>query len=83
MDGKVNTDPVRVFTEFGESWSYKGGGYTIMQQMIADIDQKQFAEIMNEKVLHPLGMKSSTFENPLPEEYHHIAATRYNFDGTR
>jgi len=83
LDGKGNTDPVRVYKEPGGDWSYSGGGYTIMQHMITDIDQNQFPEIMQEYVLDPLGMKSSTYENPLPEEYHSIAAAGYNFDGTQ
>ena len=83
LDGKGNTDPVRVYKEPGKSWRYSGGGYTIMQHMITDIDQKQFPEIMQQNVFNPLGMKSSTFENPLPKKYHGIAATGYNFDGTQ
>jgi len=83
LDGKGNTDPVRVFKEPGGDWSYSGGGYTIMQHMITDLDQKQFPEIMQKYVLNPFGMKSSTYENPLPEEYRSIAATGYNFDGTQ
>ncbi|WP_431124268.1 serine hydrolase [Flagellimonas flava] len=83
LDGKGNTDSVRVYKEPGTSWRYSGGGYTIMQHMITDIDQKQFSEVMMKNVLKPLGMQSSTFENPLPEEYHSIAATGYNFDGTQ
>nr|WP_321235084.1 serine hydrolase domain-containing protein [uncultured Psychroserpens sp.] len=83
LDGKGNTGPVRVYKEPGGDWQYSGGGYTIMQLMITDIEQKQFPEIMQEYVLDPLGMKSSTYENPLPKAYHNIAATGYNFDGTQ
>lgn len=83
LDGKGNTDSVRVYKEPGKSWRYSGGGYTIMQQMVSDIEQKQFPEIMQKNLLDPLGMKSSTFKNPLPEEYHSIAAAGYNFDGTQ
>ncbi|MEM9547180.1 MAG: serine hydrolase [Bacteroidota bacterium] len=83
LDGKGNTDSVRVFKEPGEGWKYSGGGYTIMQHLITDIEQEQFPEIISKNVLNPLGMKSSTYENPLPEKYHSIAATGYNFDGTQ
>ncbi len=83
LDGKGNTDPVRVYKEPGGDWSYSGGGYTIMQQMITNIDQNRFPEIMQEHVLDPLGMKSSTYENPLPKKYHRLAATGYNSDGTQ
>lgn len=83
LDGKGNTDAVRVYKIPGGSWRYSGGGYTVMQQMVTDIDQKEFAKSMQENVLHPLGMTSSTYENPLPKAYHRIAASGYNFDGTQ
>ena len=38
LDGKGNTDAVRVYKEPGESWMYSGGGYTIMQLMITDLE---------------------------------------------
>ncbi|MDA3833147.1 MAG: serine hydrolase, partial [Spirochaetales bacterium] len=81
LDGKGNTDSVRVYKEPGESWMYSGGGYTVMQLMITDLEQKSFPEIMQTNVLDPLGMTSSTFENPLPEKYHHLAATGYRANG--
>ena len=83
LDGKGNTDSVRVYKEPGKSWRYSGGGYTIIQHMMTDIEQMKFSDIMQESVLNPLGMKSSTFENPLPEKYNSIAATGYNYDGTQ
>ena len=81
LDGKGNTDSVRVYKEPGESWMYSGGGYTIMQLMITDFEKKPFPEIMQSNVLNPLGMTTSTFENPLPEQYHSIAATGYRANG--
>ncbi len=81
LDGKGNTDAVRVYKEPGESWMYSGGGYTIMQLMISDMEKKSFPEIMQVNVLDPLGMTSSTFENPLPTKYHSLAATGYRGNG--
>lgn len=81
LDGKGNTGAVRVYKEPGESWMYSGGGYTIMQLMMTDVEQRSFPEIMQENVLDPLGMTSSTFMNPLPEKYHAIAATGYRGNG--
>ncbi|NER14988.1 serine hydrolase [Leptobacterium flavescens] len=83
LDGKGNTDSVRVYKKPGESWRYSGGGYTIMQQMIADIEERQFHDVMQEHVLDPLGMTKSTYENPLPEKYHDLAATGYYTDGSQ
>ncbi|GAB5527157.1 MAG: hypothetical protein Roseis2KO_50290 [Roseivirga sp.] len=82
LDGKGNTDSVRVYKEPGESWMYSGGGYTIMQLMITDTEQVSFPETMQKHVLDPMNMQKSTFENPLPEKYHAIAATGYRGNGT-
>ena len=49
--------------------------------MISDIENKDFPEIMRQRVLSPLGMDSSTFENPLPISKHDLAATGYRGDG--
>lgn len=81
LDGKGNTDSVRVYKEPGESWMYSGGGYTIMQLMITDTEQTSFPETMQRHVLDPMNMQKSTFENPLPEQYHAIAATGYRGNG--
>ncbi len=81
LDGEGNTDSVRVYKEPGESWMYSGGGYTIMQLMTTDLEGKPYPEIMQTNVLDPLGMTVSTFENPLPEQYHNLAATGYRGNG--
>ncbi len=82
LDGKGNTDAVRVYKVPGESWQYSGGGYTIMQLMLTDIEKQSFPQIMDQHVLAPLGMETSTFINPLPEKHHGIAATGYRRDGS-
>ncbi len=82
LDGKGNTDSVRVYKEPGESWQYSGGGYTIMQLMITDLEKQSFPELMETHVLSPLGMEVSTFKNPLPGNLHHLAATGYRRNGS-
>ncbi|MEL7005221.1 MAG: serine hydrolase domain-containing protein, partial [Bacteroidota bacterium] len=82
LEGKGNTGPVEVFRKPGERWKYSGGGYTIMQLIITDIEQREFPAIMQEYVLNPLGMTASTYANPLPEKYHSIAAAGHYSDGT-
>ncbi|WP_394747431.1 serine hydrolase [Spongiimicrobium salis] len=82
LDGKGNTAPVRVFRAPGEGWQYSGGGYTIMQLLITDMEQKAFPDIMQEHVLNPLGMTASTYANPLPKKYHTLAAAGYYSDGS-
>jgi CubicO group peptidase (beta-lactamase class C family) len=81
LDGRGNTDSVRVFKVPGESWMYSGGGYTVMQMAITDIEGMTFPETMQRHVLDLLNMRESTFENPLPEAFHAIAATGYRGNG--
>jgi len=81
LEGVGNTEPVRVFRTPGEDWQYSGGGYTVMQLAISDTDKKSFSESMQLNVLNPMQIVNSTYENPLPEKYHHLAATGYHKDG--
>ena len=51
-----------------------------MQLAITDIKQVPFAKTLKDNVLNSLGRIKSTFENPLPEQFHSIAATGYRSD---
>lgn len=84
LDGlpPANTPPVRVDKVPEESFRYSGGGYTIMQQMLVDIEGKPFPQILKEKVLGPLGMNNSTYDQPLQSAQLVKAATGYLPDGT-
>lgn len=84
LDGAepANSAPVRVESVPGSAWSYSGGGYTVMQQVMLDTTQKPFPQFMAEAVLGPLGMKSSTYEQPLPASRAAHAATGYYANGT-
>jgi CubicO group peptidase (beta-lactamase class C family) len=64
----ANTQPIRVDVLPGSRWRYSGGGYTVMQQMVIDVTGKPFPRYMEGALLGPLGMKESTFEQPLPLE---------------
>lgn len=78
-----NTPAVFVDKLPGTPFRYAGGGYCVMQQMLMDIEGKDFTTIMNEKVLIPLNMKNSTFSQPLPESQTKFAATAYNQEGIK
>jgi CubicO group peptidase (beta-lactamase class C family) len=61
------TKAVRVHRGFYGTFHYSGGGYTVVQQLIADVTGVPFAEAAADLVLRPLGMTSSTFAQPLPD----------------
>ncbi len=78
----ANSPAIFVDKEPEESFRYSGGGYTIMQQMMIDIKGKSYPELMDELVLSPLGMESSTYEQPLKDAMLSRAATGYLPDGS-
>ncbi len=78
----ANSPAIRVDKLPGEGFRYSGGGYTIMQQMLIDVEGKPFPQILQEQVLGPLGMTNSTYEQPLSADKLPLAATGYVPDGT-
>ena len=82
LDGRGNTGPVRVVMPPGERWHYSGGGYIVMQQLIADVRDAPFPDIMRSRVLDPIGMLRSTYEQPIPPDQHDDIAIGYRTDGT-
>lgn len=80
-EGKGNTDSIYVTTVPGERWSYSGGGYVALQIAMSDVSGLSFEVLLNNRVFTPLDMTSSTFEQPLPNHLHVLAATGYRRDG--
>jgi len=83
LDGvrPANTDSIRVEGVPGRVFSYSGGGYTVMQQLLVDVSRRPFPELMRRTVLEPLGMRRSTYEQPLPARLVRNAATAHDPDG--
>jgi CubicO group peptidase (beta-lactamase class C family) len=77
----ANTLPVRVNILPGTTFRYSGGGTTVVQLAVVDHLNRPFPEIMRELVLEPLGMKHSTYEQPLPVALHGAAATAHPWKG--
>ncbi|HEY9233368.1 MAG TPA: serine hydrolase [Blastocatellia bacterium] len=83
LDGKppANTPAVRVDFEPGTKFRYSGGGVTIGQLAIMDIEKKPYPQIAHDVVLGPLGMTHSTYQQPLPDDWQKRAASGYRMDG--
>lgn len=77
----ANTAAVLVDTVPGSRWRYSGGGYTVVQQLLAERAGTSFPELLRKRVLDPLGLHASTFDQPLPDSLHPLAATAYADDG--
>ena len=81
LDGKGNTDPIRVDTIPGSIWRYSGGGYTVMEKMVEDVSGLSLEDYMTKNVLAPMEMTNSTYSQPLPKELHAHASAAYNGKG--
>ena len=77
----ANTPAIRSEAAPMARWNYSGGGYTIMQQALIDVTHEPFPKLLHDSVLAPIGMKHSTYEQPLPESLRKNAATPYRGDG--
>ncbi|WP_198175044.1 serine hydrolase domain-containing protein [Spirosoma arboris] len=79
LDGTkpANSPPVRVEAVPGSQWNYSGGGTTIMQLMLMEAMGKSFPTLMQELVFGPLGMRHSTYKEPLPLALYRNAAHGY------
>ena len=76
----ANTPPIRVDTTPGAIWRYSGGGFTVMQQMIVDVTGTPFPHFLQQTVLRPIGMTSSSFEQPPLPARAALTATGYYAD---
>jgi CubicO group peptidase (beta-lactamase class C family) len=68
------------FTEPGKVYSYSNPGYALMGRVIEVIRGAPFADVMDQMVLQPLGMKSSTFRPTMAMTF--PLAVGHNADGT-
>ena len=71
----ANSSPIRVDVAPGSMVRYSGGGYTVIQQILENISDKTFDELLQTEILDKLNMHSSTFEQPLPIQLREKAAT--------
>ena len=81
LDGQppANNAPVRVVNVPGTQFSYSGGGYVVVQQLVMDLTGLPFDRYMRESVFEKLGMADSVYGQPLPTM---DAASGHARDGT-
>lgn len=76
------TPPIRVQAVPGAGYTYANSGFIVLQQLLTDATGKPFADLMQEIVLDPIGMDSSTFGQPLRGTLRDEAAIGHGIDGT-
>lgn len=73
-EAPATSNAVKLVAEPGTGHRYSGGGYTIVQQLIAETTNQSFTAAMQHYLFDPAGMTHSTFEAPLPERLRSNAA---------
>lgn len=81
-DAAAKSEPVVVDTLPGTKFRYSGGGSTVFQVAMEDVSGTTFTHVMDELVLKPAGMSSSTYAQPLPESYQANVASGHLADGS-
>ena len=83
LDGvaPATSDPIRVEATPGSAWTYSGGGYTVVQQMMADASAQPFPQLMQQQVLGPLQMRDSSYATDLAPALRARAAHAHPSDG--
>ena len=66
-------DAVTLLFEPGSEMKYSGGGITVSQLIVEEVTGLPYTEAAIKYVFEPLGMKRSTFANPIPEAHGNIA----------
>lgn len=73
--------PADIEYTLGTELRYSNFGYVIVQLLVEDVTGRPFAEVAREIVLGPVGMVSSTFEQPLPERLEDRTASPHDVEG--
>ena len=77
----ANNPPVRADFVPGSRWRYSGGGLLVAQQLMIDVSGMSFPKLMHQAVFERLGMRDSSFEQPLSRSREHAAAAGTRGDG--
>ncbi len=83
LSGQPGTDSraVVVNSEPNKEFRYSGGGYLVAQVAMMDITGKDFATFTDETIFKPLGLRRTTFDQPLPPTLAPYLSGAYSTNG--
>lgn len=70
--------PLTVEANPGERYQYCNGCYAILQMLLEDITGREYRELVKERLLDPIGMTHSTFDDTLLDTRPANVAINYN-----
>ncbi|EZH75673.1 hypothetical protein ATO12_02470 [Aquimarina atlantica] len=62
----------------GSKYIYSNPGYLVLEKLLEDATNKKFEDVIDELVLKPSGMKTTSFIQPIPERLLATKATGYS-----
>jgi len=72
------TRPVVVNSEPNKEFRYSGGGSMIAQLALMDVSKQSFSTLTQQMLFDKLGMKNSTFEQPVPSKFSEQCSWAYS-----
>ncbi len=78
----AKNQPLQCESEPGRRVRDSEAGFTVLQQLLGELEKKPFEAIAREVVFDPLSLKNSTFDFPLPEVMRPNAASGHLRDGS-
>ncbi|PQJ82160.1 serine hydrolase domain-containing protein [Polaribacter glomeratus] len=81
LNGNGNTAKIVVNMIPGSIWRYSGGGYTIMEKVVEDISGLTLEDYMHKNILQPMGMKNSTYQQPIAKKFQKNISSAYDENG--
>lgn len=79
----AKNDPIRLIYEPGTDYKYSGGGTTVVQMLLEDRLQQDFAQLAHTQLFKPLSMNRSTYQNPVPKGLGNIAKAHNRWGNPR
>lgn len=83
LNGQSPANSKKVIQETNgvNKWKYSSGGYAIIQKLIEEASNHSFQDYMQNEVLAPIGMTSSTFSQVLPNRLKENVAFGHDGEG--
>ena len=84
LDAEPGVDvdgPTRVLAVPGSQYRYVNAGYAILELLLEDVTGKPFPTFAQQTIIGPLGMTSTTYEQPLPSDLRVKAVVEHDHSG--
>lgn len=83
LDGRTGYHSKKVEVEYspGSGFEYSDAGFCIIEQLLVDVMEKPFSQLMNELVITPLQMYNSLFTYPMDIETKYLLTSGHDQNG--